>query len=43
LNRSTDLSLAVQNMFDPRHIEYGTPGTASEIERGVFLKLVWRN
>jgi iron complex outermembrane receptor protein len=42
LNRSVDLSLTVQNMFDPKHIEYGTPGTASEIDRSVYLKLLWR-
>jgi iron complex outermembrane receptor protein len=40
--RDTELSLAVQNLFDPRHVEFGAAGTASEIPRSVFLKLLWR-
>lgn len=37
-----ELSLAVQNLFDPGHIEFGAAGTASETERSVFLKLLLR-
>jgi iron complex outermembrane receptor protein len=41
-SRNLDLSLTLQNMFEPRHVEFGTPPTASEIDRGAYLKLVWR-
>jgi iron complex outermembrane receptor protein len=37
-----ELSLVGQNLFDPGHVEFGTPATASEIPRAVFLKAVWR-
>jgi iron complex outermembrane receptor protein len=40
--RDVELSLTLQNLFDPGHIEFGDPAMASEIERAVFLKLVWR-
>jgi iron complex outermembrane receptor protein len=42
LQPDLELSLTAQNLFGPGHIEFGTPATASEFERGVFLKLVWR-
>lgn len=37
-----DLSLTVQNLFDPGHPEFGAAATRSQIERGAYLKLVWR-
>ncbi len=37
-----ELSLTFQNLFDPGHIEFGAPATASEMERGVFFKVVLR-
>jgi iron complex outermembrane receptor protein len=42
LDRKTELSLTVQILFDPKHVEFGAPATASEIERSVYLKLLWR-
>jgi iron complex outermembrane receptor protein len=43
LNRNMDVSLSGQNLFSPRHIEFGTPPAASEIDRSVFIKLLWRS
>jgi iron complex outermembrane receptor protein len=40
--RKLEVSLLLQNMFDPHHVEFGTLPNASEIDRGVFLKLLWR-
>ncbi|HVK53701.1 MAG TPA: TonB-dependent receptor [Burkholderiales bacterium] len=40
--REVEMSLTVRNAFDPGHIESGARATASEIERGAFVKLVWR-
>jgi iron complex outermembrane receptor protein len=40
--RNTELSVTVQNLFDPGHVEFGTPATASEVERSAFLNLLWR-
>jgi iron complex outermembrane receptor protein len=37
-----ELSVTVQNLSDPHHVEFGAPATASEIDRGVFFKVVWR-
>jgi len=37
-----DLSLLVQNLFDPRHPEFGTAANRAEYVRGVFLRLLWR-
>jgi iron complex outermembrane receptor protein len=37
-----DVSLTVQNLFDPSHPEFGAAATRSESERAVFLKLQWR-
>ena len=42
VRRDTELSLTVQNLFDPGHVEFGAPAAASEIGRTVFLKLAWR-
>ena len=41
LARELDLSLTVQNLFDPSHPEFGAEATRSEIARSVFLKLTW--
>lgn len=37
-----ELSLLVQNLFDSGHPEFGAAETRSEVERSVFLKLLWR-
>jgi iron complex outermembrane receptor protein len=37
--RDVELSLAVQNLFDRRHPEWGPPANRAEFERGAFLKL----
>jgi len=37
-----ELSLVGQNLTDPRHIEFGAAGVASEIGRSVYLKAVLR-
>jgi len=36
-----ELSLIGQNLFDPRHAEFGAAPGRSEYERAVLLKLVW--
>jgi len=36
-----DLSLIAQNLFDPRHAEFGAPATRSEYERALAVRLVW--
>jgi iron complex outermembrane receptor protein len=37
-----DLSIVGQNLLNPRHIEFGTPGAARrEIERGVYGLVEW--
>jgi iron complex outermembrane receptor protein len=41
-NDRFELSLTGQNVFDARHVEFGNPLTASEIERQVRLGLTWR-
>lgn len=41
-SRDVELSLSLQNLFDPGHPEFGALATRSEIERAVFLKLLWR-
>jgi iron complex outermembrane recepter protein len=45
INRSTDLSLSGQDLFDPRHIEFtgNLISSASVVQRGVFLKMQWRD
>ncbi len=43
--RDVELSLTLQNLFDAEHPEFGSAtGTnpRSELERGAFLKLLWR-
>jgi iron complex outermembrane receptor protein len=41
-SREVEFSLTLQNLFDPGHSEFGSSATRSELERGVFLKLLWR-
>lgn len=36
-----ELSVTVQNLFDPQHPEFGTPGTRSELERSVYAQVLW--
>jgi iron complex outermembrane receptor protein len=42
MTREIGLSLTVQNGFDPGHVEFNAPATASQVPRSVFAKLVWR-
>ncbi|HVE89330.1 MAG TPA: TonB-dependent receptor [Burkholderiaceae bacterium] len=42
LLRQLEASLSIQNAFDPRHAEWGTPANRAEFERAFFLQLVWR-
>lgn len=35
------LSVIAQNLFDPRHAEFGAPATRSEYERALAVRLVW--
>jgi len=37
-----DCSVLAQNLFGPPHLEFGTPATASEFGRGLYVKLEWR-
>jgi len=42
VTRDFDVSLTLQNLFDPSHPEFGAAATRSEYERAFFLKLQWR-
>ena len=37
-----EISLAVQNLLDDSHVEWGAPASRAEYERGFFLKVLWR-
>ncbi|CAN5547476.1 N/A [soil metagenome] len=37
-----DVSLTVQNLGEPRHVEWGNAASRSQIERAAFLKVTWR-
>jgi iron complex outermembrane recepter protein len=37
-----ELSVLAQNLFDPRHVEFNAVGTASQIERKLFIKATWK-
>jgi iron complex outermembrane recepter protein len=37
-----ELSVVGQNLLHDRHVEFGDPSSAQEIERGVYGKAVWR-
>ncbi|HLX23451.1 MAG TPA: TonB-dependent receptor, partial [Usitatibacter sp.] len=41
-SREVELSLTVQNAFDPGHVEFGTAAAGSEIPRSVLFRLEWR-
>ena len=41
-SREYELSLNAQNLFDPRHPEFGAAPARSEFGRSVLLKLLWR-
>ena len=41
IHKGLELSLIGQNLFDPRHPEYGAAPGRSEYRRAVLLKLVW--
>jgi iron complex outermembrane recepter protein len=41
LHKALELALIGQNLFDPRHAEYGAAPGRHSYERGVLLKLVW--
>ncbi|MFL6631629.1 MAG: TonB-dependent receptor plug domain-containing protein [Massilia sp.] len=36
-----ELSIIGQNLFDPRHAEFGAPATRSEYERALAVRVVW--
>jgi iron complex outermembrane receptor protein len=42
VSREVELSLTLQNLFDPEHPEFNAAPGRSEFERGAFLKLLWR-
>jgi iron complex outermembrane receptor protein len=42
LRPGLEASVTLLNLFDPRHPEFGTAATRSEIGRSLYLKLVWR-
>jgi iron complex outermembrane receptor protein len=42
MTREVELSLTVQNGFDPGHVEFNAPATASQVPRSVFAKIAWR-
>lgn len=37
-----ELSLAVRNLADPKHPEWGSPASRAEFKRSVFVKATWR-
>jgi iron complex outermembrane receptor protein len=37
-----ELSVLAQNLFDRRHIEFNAVSAASQIERQLFIKALWR-
>jgi iron complex outermembrane receptor protein len=41
MSKELELALIGQNLFDPRHAEYGAAPGRHSYERGVLLKLVW--
>jgi iron complex outermembrane receptor protein len=41
IRKGLDLSLIGQNLFDPKHAEFGAAPRRSSYERAVLLKLVW--
>jgi iron complex outermembrane receptor protein len=41
-SEQVELSLVGQNLLHDHHLEFGTPQTRGEIERGVYGKAAWR-
>jgi iron complex outermembrane recepter protein len=41
-SRDLEVSITGTDATDPRHVEFGAPANANEIERGVFLNIAWR-
>ena len=41
LPHDLNLSILALNLFGPPHMEFGTPATASEFGRGLYVKLQW--
>ena len=41
LPQNLSLSILALNLFGPPHMEFGTPATASEFGRGLYVKLEW--
>jgi iron complex outermembrane receptor protein len=39
---AVEISLSVQNLLDAGHPEWGGPANRAEIERSVFVKVLWR-
>ena len=37
-----ELSIAVRNLTDRRHVEWAVPGFSAGIDRAVLFKAVWR-
>jgi hypothetical protein len=42
LTPGLELSLLLQNLFDKRHVEFNEAGSASQIERKIYVKAVWQ-
>jgi iron complex outermembrane recepter protein len=40
--KALELSLLLQNMFDPGHAEWGAAGNRAEYRRAFFVKALWR-
>ena len=43
LTEQLEVSLVGQNLLHDRHIEFGAPAARGEIQRGMYVKMVWRN
>lgn len=41
LSKQLELSLVGQNLLHDHHVEFGTPASRGEIQRGVYLKIAW--
>jgi iron complex outermembrane recepter protein len=41
-SRELELSVLLQNLFDPRHPEWGAAVNRAEYVRGLFVKALWR-
>jgi iron complex outermembrane receptor protein len=42
VSKELQLSVLLQNLFDPGHPEWGSAANRSEYRRGAFVKLLWR-